>query len=219
MGTILASAVITKAQTVIQDVTGVRWPDTELLGWLNEGQREIAMLKPDSSVTNSSVQLVAGTKQAIPANGVTLISVVRNMGANGTTPGGAIRPIDRIVLDEQLPGWHTETANAATVYSCHDPRNPKVFYTYPPQPTVAPGQVEIVYSVSPTDIAATSAAISLDDIYSGSLLDYVLYRAYSKDVEYAGNEGRAVAHYKKFIDTLMLKEQAEEKTEQKSRLR
>lgn len=213
MGTLLASSIISKAQIIIQDTTGVRWPDTELLGWLNEGQREIVMLKPDASVKNESLALVAGTKQAIPSSGIILISVVRNMGVNGTTPGNAVRSIKRNVLDEQLPNWHASTASAVVIYVVTDPRNPKVFYTYPPQPAVNPGQVEIIYSAAPTDVAAVGNAISIDDIYSGSLLDYCLFRAYSKDAEYAGNENRAMAHYQKFMETLGAKEKVESATE------
>lgn len=219
MGTILASAIIAKAQTIIQDTTGVRWPETELLGWLNEGQRELVMLKPDASVKNESVLLVAGTKQTIPASGTILLSVVRNMGANGTTPGMAIRSIKRNVLDEQLPNWHASAASASVSYVVTDGRNPKVFYVYPPQPAVSPGQVEIVYSSSPADIAAVGSPVTIDDIYSGSLLDYCLFRAYSKDAEYAGNENRAVSHYQKFTETLGLKEKVESATELTSQAR
>lgn len=213
MGTLLASSIISKAQIIIQDTTGVRWPDTELLGWLNEGQREIVMLKPDASVKNESLALVAGTKQTIPSSGIILISVVRNMGVNGTTPGNAVRSIKRNVLDEQLPNWHSSAASATVIYVVTDPRNPKVFYTYPPQPSATPGQVEIVYSAAPTDVGAVGNAISVDDIYSGSLLDYCLFRAYSKDAEYAGNQNRAVAHYQKFMETLGAKEKVESATE------
>jgi hypothetical protein len=34
------------------------------------------------------------------------------------------------------------------------------------------------------------------------LADYILYRAYTKDSEYAGNAQRAVAHYGAFKDAL-----------------
>ena len=216
MGTIIASTVITKAQTIIQDATGVRWPETELLGWINEGQREIVLLKPDASVKNESKVLVAGTKQSIPNEGIVLISVVRNMGAAGTTPGKAVRPINRQILDEQVPDWHAATAASSVAYCVYDGRNPKVFYVYPPQPAVAPGYVELIYSAAPTDMALSSSAITLDDIYSGSLLDYCLFRAYSKDADYAGNNERALAHYKKFVETLSLKEKIEGATEMTS---
>jgi hypothetical protein len=216
MGVILASAIITKAQTIIQDATGVRWPETELLGWINEGQREIVLLKPDSSVRNESKILIAGTKQSIPADGIVLISVVRNMGTTGTSPGKAVRSINRQILDEQVPDWHAATAASSAAYCVYDGRNPKVFYVYPPQPAVSPGYVELIYSAAPADMATVSSAITIDDIYSGSLLDYCLFRAYSKDANYAGNNEMAMAHYQKFVETLSLKEKIEGATEMTS---
>lgn len=218
MGTILASKIIGNAQTIIQDKTGVRWPGEEMLGWLNEGQREIVLLKPDTNVVNESVQLVAGTKQSIPDTGIVLIGLVRNMGNDGNTPGNAIRTIERTILDEQIPDWHSGQSDASAAYLIFDPRDPKSFYVYPPQPE-QPGYVEIVYSSSPGAVAAETNTITLDDIYSGSLLDYILFRAYSKDAEYAGNGERAMSHYKKFVDTLSIKDQVEAANEVKTRAR
>lgn len=49
MGTIIARTVIEKVQTILQDKTGVRWPaEDELLGWLNDGQREVVIFKPNA---------------------------------------------------------------------------------------------------------------------------------------------------------------------------
>ena len=66
MGTILASAIVDKAEIILLDDTNVRWASTELLAYLNEGQRAIVLLKPDTNVTTDSYPLVEGTKQSIP---------------------------------------------------------------------------------------------------------------------------------------------------------
>ena len=39
-------SIITQAQAILQD-TGVRWPVSELVQYLNDGQREAASLRPD----------------------------------------------------------------------------------------------------------------------------------------------------------------------------
>jgi len=211
MGTILASSIIGKARVILQDATAVRWIDDEMLGWVNEGQREIVLLKPDASVTTSAVQLVAGTRQSIPATGIILLDVVRNMGS-GSTPGRAIKQINRTILDEQIPTWHVDAPSNTALYFTYNDSSPKTFYIYPPQ-TSSPTSVEVVYSSAPTDCALVSSAIALDDIYAGSLIDYVLYRAYSKDAEYAGDTGLAAVAYKKFFETISGKEGAETKHE------
>lgn len=213
MATITGKEIVDRAAIVLQDTTGVRWPQTdELLLWLNDGQREIVLRKPDASATNEVVALVQGTLQSIPATGIQLLDVIRNMGVGGATPGRAITRIDREILDEQRPNWHSETASAETKHYMFDPRDPKHFFVYPPQ-HATPGKVTMVYAASPTDLAdlETTTVITLDDIYSGVLLDYILYRAYSKDADLTPTAPqRAVSHYNAFLASLGAKGQIEQ---------
>jgi hypothetical protein len=200
MGTITAGAVIDKAEIVIQDTTNIRWPQTELLGWLNDGQREVVLHKPSASVINASVALTVGvTKQTIPAAGVQLIDVVRNMGSAGSTPGPAIRIVSREILDSQVPTWHADAnASGDIKHYMFDPRDPKTFYVYPKAPATA-WFVELVYASSPVDCATISSTIALDDIYANALMNYVLFRAYSKDSTFAQNATLASAAYQLFM--------------------
>ena len=212
MATITALSTLSKVQTILQDTTGIRWPiDGELLGWLNDGQREVVLHKPEASVKNESLSLSVGsTKQSIPASGIMLVDVIRNMGAAGSTPGKAIRLVTRDVLDAQRPDWHSDTNDGGTIqHFMYDPRDPKTFYVYPKAPATA-HYIEVVYSAAPTDCATTAATIGVDDIYANALLDYVLYRAYSKDAEYAANGQLAMAHYTAFMNALGVKTQNEQ---------
>lgn len=208
MSTITAQSVVDKVQVILQDTTGVRWPDSELLDWLNDGQREIVLYKPNAFIKNLAVRMAVGTKQSLPADGVQLIDVVRNMGTNGTTPGRAVRITMREVLDSQLPDWHSETPSSVVkhyVYSLLDLKN---FYVYPPQPAAGQGYLEIVYGASPTD-TTLAGTITLDDIYQNVLVDYILYRAYSKDTEYAADQNRAATHQNAYIAALTGKAKVE----------
>lgn len=198
---------IDKVEIILQDTTNVRWVAVELIGWLNDGQMAIVREKPEASVTTESVALVAGTKQTLPTTGIVLIDVIRNMGTDGSTPGFAIRIISRRILDAQVPDWHLTSGEAAVVkHYMFDGRNPKVYYIYPPSDATT--QVEIIYSDAPTVVAA-GENISIDDVYESILIDYVLYRAYSKDADYAANAARAQAHYTAVMQALGLQEQAE----------
>ena len=49
---------------------------------------------------------------------------------------------------------------------------------------------------------AVTGSISLPDIYANALCDYILYRAFTKDAEYAGNATRAAGHYSVFANAL-----------------
>lgn len=195
-----AQDVMTRAGDIIQDATNVRWPVPELLRYLNDARREIAIVRPDLYSATSVVSLAAGTKQALPTDGSRFLDATRNMAADGATPGRAVRIVEREVLDAQLPDWHMQTPAAAVQHFMFDERAPKVFYVYPP---VAAGtKLEIVYSRTPTEISVTSTPLTDEDIYASAIVDYVCYRAFSKDAEYAGNLDRATRHYQQFANAL-----------------
>lgn len=204
MPTILASAILNKVAVILQDTTNLRWPSTELLDWLNDAQREIALIKPDASVSTKSILLSAGTKQNLGSgttgDAIMLLKVIRNMGTSGTTAGNAIRAVSGEILDAQQPAWHTTTATTSVTHIIYDPRNPKQFYVYPPN--TGTGYVEVMYSSTPATVASTSSTITVDDVFANAMVDYILYRAYSKDVEYAGNAERALKHYQAFANSL-----------------
>jgi len=208
MGTIIAQKIVDQAETVLQDVTNVRWPAEELLDWLNLGQVEIVRLAPDANAVTSEIKLDAGTKQMIPPNGIRFIGLIRNVPRVGHDQSSrAIREIDRGVLDASRPNWHAEKPDPVVRHFMFDPRMPHIFYVYPPQP--ADGRyVEISYSATPVDVYANSP-IALDDVYAGALLDYLLYRAYSKDADHAPNAQRMMAHYSAFMQAIAGKEQGD----------
>lgn len=198
MGTLTAASLISRARLLSQDPTGVRWSDSELLQWLNDGQREVVLYKPDAKAENTTLKLVSGTKQSIPSDGLSLIKVTRNMGSAGSTPGKAVLLVDSAILNSQIPDWHTATASNVALHYCYDDRDPKTFYVYPPQP-VTTHYVELVYSTIPANLSSTSSTIDVDDIYGNALVDYVLYRAFSKDADFAGNGNRVMAHFQAFM--------------------
>jgi hypothetical protein len=205
--TTTAQSVIRRVVDTLQDPTSVRWAVSELVRYLNDGQREVALHRPDALVTNATLTCVAGSKQSLPNNGSKLIDVVRNAAATSTKR--AVRMVNREILDAQVPNWHNLTGSIEALHFMYDPRDPRVFYLYPPALTTT--QLDIVYAAYPTDITepadgttytAVSGNITLPDIFANAIADYVLYRAYSKDSEYAGNAQRAQNHYAAFTNAL-----------------
>lgn len=217
MATITVANILDKAEVVLQDTTNIRWPVAELIGWLNDGQREIVAFRPDAFNKTSVVTFAAGTKQSLPADGYQLINVVRNMGAGGATPGTAVRKVPQELLDAQVPGWHASTPSATPLHYMYDLRTPRIYYVYPP--VTGTVQMEIVYSAAPTELTQVSDTIAIDDIYANVLLDYVLYRAYSKDFELTGNQARADYHYSKFETSLGKKAGADSASVQRDEVR
>ena len=216
-GALTGANLLSRIKDILQDTTSVRWPEAELLRYVNDAQREIVNYRPESSATTANVQLVTGTKQTLPSGGLRLIKVTRNMSdtSGGATGKRAIRIVNVDILNTQEPNWHD--ASAATGDAAHgtnvkhyifDEDDPKNYYVYPG--VAGNAYVEIVYSNSPTDLANTSAVISVDDIYANAIMDYVLFRAYQKDSEYAGNAQRAGTHYQLFLQCIGQGMQAQE---------
>lgn len=205
MATILASKLVADAAKLLYDKTKVRWPEDELLGWLNDAQRQVVFLKPEANVVNESISPPTpnGTKWTIPAAGTTFIKVVRNMGADGNTPGKAVKQIDMETLDCELPDWHSAAVAVNADHYAFDDMDPKHFYVYPPTDS----KLEIVYSASPADVGINDP-IAIDDGYANVILDLMLWRAWSKDSQHA-NLARASNHYQVALQALGLREKVE----------
>ena len=215
---VTAAEIFTRVQDVIQDTTSVRWPLVELLRWLNDARDQVVLHKPSAGAATVVLDMVLGTYQTVPSTYIGLLRVVRNITAvdgDVRTGGRAIRMVQRDILDSQIPDWHSTAAvpfNDVVKHAIYDPADPLAYYVYPgntgsgkieaiayktPTPIAVPG--------SPTLIASYSATIGIPDIYAGTLVDFILYRAYSKDTQFAGNAQRAQAHYQMFANSLGIK--------------
>lgn len=211
-----AAATLSRAMTILQDETGVRWPLAELRQWFNDALREITLLKPTAASSSVVVALDPGTYQKLPARFTRVLRVTRNLRAQQDSPrlgGRPIRTVDRDMLDSQAPDWHDERRmrRAREVRNaCVDDAEPTAFWVYPGND--GKGFVEVVASKIPDgipapaqhldDLASYAATIELQDIYSNVLLDYVLYRAFSKEAQFAGSAQRAAAYYQQFVGAL-----------------
>lgn len=206
---------IRRAEKILNDEGAVRWTRLELQDWINDAYKEVVLLRPDANSQTATVTLAAGTRQKLSDTGtinlptaLRVLDVIRNMAA--TSNKRAVRFVDRRVLDDQLPGWHSETESVNIVHWMFDILTPKEFLVYPPATALA--QIELVYSSVPASHALSAGAldpagsdttiINLDDIYANVILDYLLYRAYSKDADYAANGQRAINHLNSFNSSL-----------------
>lgn len=208
------SDILSRANVILQD-QDLRWSKAEKIQWINDAHKAIILLRPDAGMRTADFTCVANTKQSLlDQNGladlntytpVRLREVVRNKPTSGT--GRSIRHELKRVLDDQLPEWHAAASSTAVQFYTHDPAHPTSFYLYPAP--AAGRKVEVTYSATPTATLAEGDYITLEDIWVPVILDYVLYRAYTKDAEYTANLERAAAHYKTFADAVMANAQAQ----------
>jgi hypothetical protein len=219
-----ASDIMRDAAELLLDQEFVRWPLSELSGWIDRGVETIVTAKPSAKSKTLVLTLASGTKQALPSDQsiVQLLDVVRNIAADNT-PGRMVRQTARSELDSNEPNWH----NPAKVPYRSEVRQfvfdeilPQTFWVYPGNDGT--GKLETIVSFLPdsvvslhtgdaTDIATWDIVVGLDDQYRPALLDYVMWRALSKE-DVAATFQKATAFFQSFQTALGVQVQVEEST-------
>lgn len=224
-----AAEVLDRARRIILDETSVRWPLPELLLWTDDGQREIAVHKPTATAESVVLPLAEGTRQVIPDDYQSLLRIIRNIveapEEGPRVAGRAVRIVPRDQLDALNPNWHDPVAvpfDAQARHYVYDEASPREFFVYPGndgsgrvEATLSriPGRLQIEQGADPEDLASYEAVpLAVSRIYLSALVDYVLYRAYSKDSQFAGNAERAAAYFNQFANAVGIKGQAEAAT-------
>lgn len=206
--TTTAQSVLHRVVITLVDPNATRWSTAELVRYLNDGQRDIVLVRPDATAVTTTMALAAGARQTLPAAGAKLLELIRNTSGNKR----AIRLTDRVLLDAQNPDWYSKTGVTDIRHYTFDAREPRNFYVYPPA-AASGASVELIYSAYPTDITEPSAGslytdvtgnISVADIFVNALVNYILYRAYSKDSENAQNAQIASGMYQLYQSMLGL---------------
>lgn len=200
--TTTAQSIIQRAQTVLQDPDGTRHPATELVGYLNDGQRALVTVRNDVGATTVAFTPAMGARQTIPATALALMDVLGNTSGNQRS----IRKVDMALMDATVRDWTSGVSSKVATNFMFDPdRDPRTFWLYPP--AAAGASIDLLIAAYPTDVPApggaayttVSGSISVPDQWDNALLNYVLARAYEKDAEFAGNAQLATSHMTSFL--------------------
>jgi hypothetical protein len=207
MAGISAAILIERAGFLLQDEEYVRWTVPELISWINEAAGALVSIRPSAGAKLVVLPLVAGTQQTLDDNVVQLLDVVRNVGADGVTPGRSIRLAERHLFDSTDPDWHTRSGKAVIKHYIYDDRTPNVFYVYPP--ALAGTKIQASLTVIPPQLTADTDTLDLDTQFESALVNYVVFRAMAKDSEYA-NGAIATGYYQAFQAALGGKDAGEQ---------
>lgn len=185
--------IITTARYILNDTEATyRNSDTELLTYVNDGMREISSARKDlfSFVGDYTCVVSSAEQQVTFADAQEVIKVLCIHG------GAALTFFDLDTMDAFKPSWRSDTAAAATGWSKH-PVDPLRFFIYPKAPATAQ-TLDLLYVRVPTALAIGDTISEIPASLTPALVDYVVYRAESKDAEHV-NSGRAVAHGAAFV--------------------
>ncbi|WP_297669747.1 DUF6682 family protein [uncultured Desulfovibrio sp.] len=223
---LLAADVLRLVSGSLQDLEPgmeARWPwgggeedSIGLMDFLNAGLRAIALQRPDCCAVTESIRLEPGMLQHLPTrrrNGASkdatgFCELVRNMGADGETPGRAITSVQ----PEVLLTW----ADYAKPCCCVDnfaydrAANGLVYYVYPPVPDGRDVYVEATYYVPPRQITDANQCLGVNDSYAEALVHYILAAVLAGDNEAsAAQGGKAVYHQQMFQQCMGSKAQVD----------
>ncbi len=202
MASVTVKYLLNMVEDILQDDDNDHWSLTNLINWYNLCQRQLVKLVPEANPVTDKIKLASGTLQAIPARGLALIDVTRNMGTDGQTAGEAITLTTIEALQAYDRSWNTATAVTAISNFMPSPRNPKRWYCYPPSD--GNGYVELIFSQVPPQIVYDAEGnweanlVGVADDFVDDLINAILARCYQKDSDYPGNQDRALAYIMRF---------------------
>ena len=213
--TISTRDILWHCKTTLQDAGATRWTLDELRRYINQATKQIALQMPQATSITKVMELGAGTYQELP-EGESLLKAVRNItSAVGVTPrvsGKIVTAINLATLDSMYPNWHDDAKHPHTTTVTHvamDPMTPRSFYVYPGNDGA--GRIEVAVSVVPAeidppadinDLDSYTTNIGLPPALGPVVMDYVLYRAFSKDSDKQASAARAQAHYANYNSVL-----------------
>ncbi len=171
------------------DEGGILWSDNELITWLNEACLEVTRVRPAASSDTFELTPVAGALQSLPANAIMLLEIPANM--VGGTVGRVVRRVERNDLDNEMPNWRFSTPTNSVMRYSVSKTDVKTFHVYPPSVGGATAGLMVVASVLPTVVGDLVDEFPIEDIYAAPVANYILYRAFLKQLESPAAQQRA----------------------------
>lgn len=195
MGSILASAMISKARVELLDPTpGDTFSDAVLLGFLNSAERAACVLRPELFTVVGDIPLVAGIEQALPTGGTALMTIYRNK-----LSGRAVRLVVEQLNDIVNPLWAAATPEDDVQEYMVDGRDRTRFRVLPPN-TGAETVLVGLYGLVPPE-RTTGQPINLDDVYEMPLFHLMCAQAYGANTK-RGDVAKESFHYNRAAQLL-----------------
>lgn len=193
-------SVLSRVTDITKDYDRVRWSDPELLRWANDGQDQIASLHMRAADRHMTLTLAGGARQDLRTIDPTvrwlrLQNIVCNFVGNDPI-GPTVRQVSRPMLDAAFRTWRSRSQAAQIEEFAVSEQEPFTFDVFPP--AIAGTRVLALVATKPTPITSTTGALSLADGFDIPLVDYILFRCFSKDANDPSYQARASGHLQAF---------------------
>jgi hypothetical protein len=186
--------IIIGARPILNDTDPVtpRQTDVELLKYVNDGLREMVPLQPTLfSTIGDMVCDPDSCEQAI-----TFVDAAALLEVLCIHEGEALTPFDMMAMGAFNPGWRTDPGGPARQWT-RFANDPLRFYLYPKAPATLQ-VIDVRYARIPAAYALADVITEIPVTLQPALIDYVVYRAESKDDEHVLSQ-RASQFYQSFV--------------------
>ncbi|MCD9504524.1 hypothetical protein GLP37_20385 [Photobacterium phosphoreum] len=181
---IAVEQLLAQAAATLVDPSFVRWTKNELIDYLNDALSAVITRKPNAVIVRERIEAVGNPIQ-LPDDTYSLLSIEQIGGVRGQ-----FTPIES--LDRFFPDWRTKQGEPKCWTKSADELTQFWLYPAPQELT----HVDVQYSKVLK--AKEGESLAMSSVYTGILLDFILYRAFSKDAENASESQKAVTHYQAF---------------------
>ncbi|AWK83560.1 DUF6682 family protein [Photobacterium damselae] len=181
----LVNDIIARVARELIDSAMIRWRREDLVAYLGEAFNAIVVRRP--SLSSKTVTLdVTDSPVSIPEDGFALLSVE-------SVDDIAVQYVLIEKLDQLNPYWRKEKGAP----SCWTKREgeDRRFWLYP-QPNESV-RVSICYAQAPI-VTPDTDFIDIPPIFLGALIDFMMYRAYSRDSENPMEATKSQLHFQSF---------------------
>lgn len=205
-----AASLLDRLQRILSDVPEDRWTRETLLSYLSAAQQQIVTLRPDANAEVRSIQLLPGALQTIPDDAHAFLGAIRNMGADGETPGRAIK--NKLLAEKESadPAWDDAMEGSVVREAVYDDMTPRQFWVSPLVPAAPVVQIAARLSVLPAELANEADALEVSETYREPILYWAASMAYDENTD-AGSLSTAERYRGFAMQLLGVKGQADQK--------
>lgn len=191
-------SLVTRASRILNDteVAGRAklWPNDALVDYLNEGLALLQSLRPDSFVETISMTLTPGSYQIVPDGVDQLVELLDNVDSGSAISTGGITEADEnartAIQNYNCPpsdcGATQANADAYRVQSfTRSGTDLRGFHVQPPVPAGESPEVTARVVMGPPchEPAEMDTCVGVPRKHEAALVDWVLYRSWSTDIE------------------------------------
>lgn len=191
-----SSSIVSSARRTLRDdfPATEAHKDTDFIDYVNRAAKVVVNTDASASVITTTIPLVEGNIQSIPADGARILNLLHNdledsdaVRIKGRRYKGkhAIKNMELATLQAQIPDWAGGTQYATAIYSSFSDDDPTSFIVYPANN--GNGLLKAVYAVTPPDVTEISSdpagTINIPERYLNIMINATISFALARDSE------------------------------------